>query len=392
MSPPEPHRVGGGLALGLLVLAALPGCKKPPELSPPEPPTVTVVHPAERDYAPYKEFTGRIEAKDPVRVVPQVSGVLLSRDFTEGKPVEKDKSVMYKIDPILFQADFDSAVAALAKSEADIVKAKADAALAKVQYDREEQTFKSGGGSASVRDEKQAQYEVTKAQLKVAESSKQAAEAAKSKARKNLDYCTISAPVSGTTRLSRVSVGDAVTAYQTVLVEIVPTAVVYATWEVDELTSLWYRDEIYVKKNIPSPKDGGLRVAIAQRNETAFKRTGTITFIDTDVIRGTGTRTIRAEFDNVPEMLSPGDSVRVRVEAGKAGKALMIPEAAVVTQDRGRVVYVLTDQDEVAVRPVELGQSVGGWIVVKAGVTPADRVATSNLLRLRPGVKVRVQK
>jgi RND family efflux transporter MFP subunit len=378
------------LALGLLAVA-LPGCKKPPELQPPEPPAVTVVHPAEREFEPYKEFTGRIETKDPVRVVPQVTGVLLSRDFTEGQRVEKDKTLMYRIDPVLFQADYDSAAASLAKAEADILKAKADAALARVQFDREVTAFKSGGSSASNRDEKEAQYEVTKAQLKVAESSKKAAESAKSKAQKNLDYCTIKAPATGMSRLSKVAVGDAVNAYQTLLVEITPLDRVYATWEIDELTSLWYREQIFDKKTIPNPKDGGLAVKIAQKNESEFSHTGAITFVDAELVRGTGTRTLRAEFDNKDGKLSPGDTVRVRVTAGKAGKAVMIPEKTVITQDRQRVVYVLTDQDEAAVRVVELGQSQGGWVVVHSGVTPSDRVAASNLLRLRPGVKVRVQ-
>ncbi|MBN9520795.1 efflux RND transporter periplasmic adaptor subunit [bacterium] len=391
MSSPWSCRPARGSAVALAALAALAGCKKPPELQPPEPPGVTVVRPAERAFAPYKEFTGRIEAKDPVRVVPQVTGVLLSRDFVEGKAVEKDKSVMYRIDPILFQADYDSAVANLAKAEADIIKAKADTALAKVQYDRELAAFNMGGGSASNKDERAAQYEVAKAQMKVTESARQAAEAAKAKAQKNLDYCTIKAPTTGVTRLSRVAVGDAVSAYQTVLDEIIPTEKVYATWEVDELTSLWYRDEIYDKKTIPDPKKTALRVGIAQKNEDKFTRFSTVSFVDTEIVRGTGTRTIRAEFDNRDDKLSPGDSVRVRVDAGAAGKALMIPETVVVQQDRQRVVYVIDEKDEVVVHPVELGQSDGGWVVVRGGVTAADRVAASNLLRLRPGVKVRVQ-
>lgn len=374
-----------------LVLVALVGCAKPPELQPPEPPTVTVVRPSERESTPYKEFTGRIEAKDPVRVVPQVTGVLLSRDFTEGKAVEKDKTVMYRIDPVLFQADLDSAIASLAKAEADIVKAKADAGLAKVQYDRELDAFNKGGGSASNKDEKEAMYAVTKAQLKVAESTKQTAIAAEAKAKKNLDYCTILAPTSGIARFSKVAKGDAVAAYQTLLVEVVPTDPVYATWEIDENTSLWFREQIFDKKTIPDPKVSRMDVAIAQKDETAFRRAGAITFVDTDIIRGTGTRTLRAEFANADRRLSPGDSVRVRMVAGMAGKALMIPEHAVVAQDRQRVVYVLTDQDEVAVRPVDLGQADGGWVVVRGGVGPADRVVTSNILRLRPGVKVKVQ-
>ncbi|MFO0796278.1 MAG: efflux RND transporter periplasmic adaptor subunit [Gemmataceae bacterium] len=375
--------------LGLVAL--LPGCAKPPELQPPEPPTVTVVHPTERDAAPYKEFTGRIEAKDPVRVVPQVTGVLLSRDFTEGKEVKKDETVMYRIDPVLFQADYDSAVASLAKAEADIVKAKADAALAKVQYDRELDAFTKGGGSASNKDEKEAQYAVTKAQLKVAESSKQTAIAAQAKAQKNLDYCTIRAPATGSARLSKVQKGDAVAAYQTLMVEIIPVDPVYATWEIDENTSLWYREQIFDKKTIPDPKVTPAEVTIAQKDETAFKRTGKLTYLDAEIVRGTGTRTLRAEFANADRRLSPGDSVRVRMIAGAAGKALMIPESTVVAQDRQRVVYVLTDQDEVAIRPVDLGQADGGWVVVRGGVTAADRVVTSNILRLRPGVKVKVQ-
>ena len=204
--------------------------------------------------------------------------------------------------PVLFQADLDSAAASLSKSEADIVKAKADAALAKVQYDRELDAFNKGGGSASNKDEKEATYAVTKAQLKVAESTKLTAIAAEAKAKKNLDYCTILAPTSGVARFSKVNKGDAVAAYQTLMVEVIPTDPVYATWEIDENTSLWYREQIYEKKTISDPKVTRMEVTIAQKDETAFKRSGAVTFIDTDIVRGTGTRTLRAEFANADNL------------------------------------------------------------------------------------------
>src|SRR5207248_4028527 len=100
-----------------------------------------------------------------------------------------------------------------------------------------------------------ANVDVAKAQLDVAKASQLAAAAAEAKAAENLRYCTILAPADGRVGIARVAEKSIVDAYKTEMVEVFPTDPIYAVAEVDELTSIWYRDQIYEKKEIPNPRD-----------------------------------------------------------------------------------------------------------------------------------------
>src|SRR5439155_25267759 len=111
---------------------------------------------------------------------------------------------------------------------------------------------------------------------------------------------------------------------------------------------------------------------------------------DPVLVRGTGTRTIRATFANPSGMLSGGDSVRVRAAAGKPRPVLTIPETAVFAQQRKRYVYVAaaaSEGDQAELREIEPGPTFDGVVVIDKGLTSADRVIVDNLLRVRPGVR-----
>ena len=192
-----------------------------------------------------------------------------------------------------------------------------------------------------------------------------------------------------------------VDAYKTELVEISPIDPIYAVFEVDELTSLWYRDQIYEKKEIPNPRDKTtpLRCWITLKDGRTYPPPGQpgqpVDYIDPEIVRGTGTRTVRATFPNPDGRLSAGDSVRVRVEAGRPRQVLTVPETAVFAQQRKRYVYVAStspEGDKAELREVEPGPSFDGLVVIDKGLTTADRVIVDNLLRVRPGVKVQIQK
>jgi multidrug efflux pump subunit AcrA (membrane-fusion protein) len=100
---------------------------------------------------------------------------------------------------------------------------------------------------------------------------------------------------------------------------------------------------------------------------------------------------IRATFANPTGELASGDSVRVRVDAGSPHPVLMVPETVVLSSSRSKFTYIVNGSDEIELRVVELGPTSDGWQVIESGLTPTDRVAATNLLRLRPGVKVKVQ-
>ena len=395
MSLPVRRRTAGLLALGvgIFVLAA-GGCSQPPPaLPPPEAPTVAVKHPASREYTPVKEFTGRLQTKDPVTVVPQVSGMLLRRAFEEGKTVEKDKTVLFEIDKTLFEADLNKAKADVARAEADTQNWAAQIKLAEAELSRADDSYKRGATAKTDLDKATANVDVAKAQLEVARAAKASAVAAKARAAENLRYCTIYAPATGRTGRTKVAEKSVVDAYKTVLVDVYPVDPIYAVWEVDELTSLWYREQVKAKR-IGDPRMGTLMCAIIRKNEKAFSPPQPVEYYDPEIVRGTGTRTIRARFPNPDADLSSGDSVRVRVDAGRPQPVLTIPETAVFAQQRRRYVYVAAagpDGDKAELREVETGPAFDGLVVVEKGLAAADRVVVDNLLRVRPGVKVQAK-
>ena len=389
-----------GFALGWLVVASA-GCgKAPPPLAPPDAPTVSIQNPELRSYSPTKEFNGRLVTKDPVKVVPQVSGMIARRAFKESDRVEKDKTVLFEIDKTLFDADLKKAKADIARAEADIKNWIAQIKLADAEFVRADDAYKKGVVGKTEFDKAVASVDVAKAQLDVAKATRLSAIAAEAKAAENLRYCTIYAPTDGQVGLAKVAEKSIVDAYRTELVEVFPTDPIYAVADVDELTSIWYREQIYEKKEIPNPRDKNtpLRCWITFKNGRTYPPRDQpgqpVDYIDPILLRATGTRTVRATFPNPDGRLSGGDSVRVTVDAGPPRQVLTLPETAVFAQQRKRYVYVAaasSEGDKAELREVEPGPSFSGVVVVEKGLTTADRVIVDNLLRVRPGVKVQVK-
>lgn len=396
-------------ALALLIGASC-GCgKAPPSLSPPDAPTVSVQNPQLRGYAPTKEFNGRMVTKDPVKVVPQVSGMITRRAFKEGDMVQRPLrlfgvmvrpgSVLFEIDVTQFDADLKKARADIAKAEADIKNWIAQIKLAEAEFARADESYKKGVVGKTDFDKAVANVDVAKAQLDVAKAAQLSAVAAEAKAAENLRYCTIFAPADGRVGLTRVAEKSIVDAYKTELVEVYPINPIYAIAEVDELTSLWYRDQIYDKKEIPNPRDEStpLRCWITFKNGRTYPPRDQpgqpVDYIDPILVRGTGTRTVRATFPNPDGRLSGGDSVRVTVDAGRPRDVLTVPETAVFAQQRKRYVYVAStspEGDKAELREVEPGAGFNGLVIIDKGLSTSDRVIVDNLLRVRPGVPVKI--
>lgn len=390
------------LVVGLgLAAVALTGCGKgAPPLAEPEPPTVAVVRPALTSFSPTKEFTGRLITKDPVTVVPQVSGKLLKREFEDNGPLVQKGQKLFTIDPILYKADVEKAKSDIAKAKADIANWTAQIDRDRAEHERVKQQIEKGVGFKSDLDKAAANVKVSEAQLDVSKAALDASNSAQTKAQENLNYCTITAPASGRLRRALVAEGSLVDAYKTQLVAISPVDPIDAVWEVDELTSAWYRDQILAGA-IKDPRNPAtpLTCTIKLKGDKGFDtkdptRNSAVNYVDPEIVRGTGTRTISATFTNKSvdgvTYLSAGDSVRVRVSAGASRQVLAVPEGVLFTQQRKQYVYVVAD-GKAGLREVELGDAFDGKVEVKAGLTTNDTVVADNLLRVRPGIPVTVK-
>jgi membrane fusion protein, multidrug efflux system len=414
MHTPRSHSVSAlltGLALWFVA-----GCGSgPPQLPPPEPPTVAVVRPRVTQLQPTKEFSGRLVTKDPVKVIPQVTGRLLQREFKDGDYVEEGKTLLFRIDPVLYQAEVEKAKADIARAQADAANWQAQLARDKAEFDRLNAGAKLAVTKSDL-DKAAASVKVDEAQIDLAKAAKGAADAALTKAEENLKYCTITAPATGRLGQSLVSAGTVVDAYKTELVSVYPVNPVYATWEIDELTSLWYREQIRAGA-IPDPRSPATRfvVTIKLKNERDFtadttdrSRNGILDYVDPEIVRATGTRTLRATFENplrkgpngewLTPLLSAGDSIRVRMTAGAPRPVLAVPEAAVFSQQRKQYVYVVADS-KAQLREIETGAAFEGLVEVNrkpsgaatTGLDEGDSVIVDNLLRVRPGIPVTVK-
>src|SRR5262245_9669247 len=209
---------------GALIAGCGPG---PQQLAPPEPPTVAVIRPQATQLRPTKEFTGRLVTKDPVKVIPQVTGRLLTREFKDGDYVEEGKTLLFRIDSVLYKAEVEKAKADIARADADVANWTAQLARDKAELDRLNQGAKLAITKSDL-DKAAASVKVDEAQIALAKATRDAAQAAHTKAVENLNYCTILAPATGRLGQSLVSTGAVVDAYKTELVSVFPVNPVYA--------------------------------------------------------------------------------------------------------------------------------------------------------------------
>jgi RND family efflux transporter MFP subunit len=362
------------LLLGLCI--GLAGCARVPTGAPEAAPTpVTVSRPVERDVTDYADFTGRTAAVDSVELRARVWGYLDKVNFKEGALVQKG-DVLFEIDPLTYQAALNYAEGNLASMQARLVRLDADLA-------RAQRLLRTGAISRE-------EYDKVVGDRGEAAASREALKAAVERAKLDLQYTKVTAPVSG--RVSRyvVTVGNLVQAGDqggTLLTTIVSVDPMYAYFDVDEHTVLRVRQLVREGK-AESPRGGGLPVWLGLANEDGHPHRGTIDFVDNQVNPRTGTIRLRGVFPNKEQALLPGLFARVRAPIGRPHKALLVSERALDTDQGQKVLYVVNDKGEVASRPVRLGALHDGLREITDGLKPGERVIVNGLQQVRPGVTV----
>src|SRR5205085_5754696 len=197
-----------------------------------------------------------------------------------------------------------------------------------------------------------------------------------------LKYSRITAPISG--RVSRyvVTVGNLVQAGDqgggTLLTTIVSVDPMYAYFDVDEHTALRVRKLVREGKS-DSPREGGFPVSLGLANEEGHPHRGTINFADNQVNPRTGTIRLRGVFPNKDNVLLPGLFARVRTPVGRPHQALLVSERALDTDQGQKIVYVVNEKNEVAVRPVQLGALHDGLREITGGLKPGEQVIVNGL-------------
>ncbi|MGE5155790.1 MAG: efflux RND transporter periplasmic adaptor subunit, partial [Bdellovibrio bacteriovorus] len=344
---------------------------------PPPAPVVTVLRVQAESVPLVTELPGRTTPYLIAEVRPQVTGIIKERPFEEGSEVESGQ-LLYQIDPALYQTAFDSAKAALARAEANL-------RMAELKAKRYSGLEKSDAVSKQSNDE--AVAEARQAQADVA-----AAAAALEKARIELDYTQVRAPIAGRIGRSAVTPGALVTANQAAaLATIQQLDPIYVDLTQSSAELLRIRRQLAAGE-LRRGADDGLPVELVLEDGTAYGLDGTLAFSEVTVDEGTGSVTLRARFPNPEGELLPGSYVRARLPLGELAGAIRVPHAALSRDARGRAqLMVVNAEGKVEARPVETVQSLGGDWVIGSGLSSGERVIVEGLQRARPGTLVRAE-
>ena len=377
------HSLYSRLAAAIILLVpALAGCgqSQPPGGGAPSPPTVTVAKPIERGITDQDEYVGRFVAVDSVEIRARVSGYLDQIHFRDGQMV-KQGDLLFTIDKRPFQNTVAQARGTLAQAKANLAFAEADLERAKqLVRDRTitEQTF----------DQR------TQAQRSAA-ASVAANEAAVRQAELDLEFTELRAPVAGRIGDRRVSPGNLVTGgaagATTMLANIVSLDPIRFEFTMDEASYLRYERFSGSGKEVTG-REGGVMVGLKLLDEKTFEHRGYMDFVDNAIERSTGTIRGRASFSNPDAVLTPGMFGRIRVPGSPTYNALLLPDAAIGTEQVRKFVLVVGDDAAAVQKYVTLGPlSDDNLRVIKDGIKAGDRVIVNGLMRVRPGQKVTAQ-
>ncbi len=364
-------------AVGLFSM--LPGCSPAlsTERSAPPPPEVVVSRPVRREITDYAEYTGRTAAVDSVELRARVSGYLTKVNFEAGQEVQKG-ALLFQIDERPFQAALDAAQAEIARWDASIKKNRDDVTRRKEL--REKNIIP------------QEEFDQAVAELAVSEASRAGAVAAVDKAKLDLDYTRITAPVTGRVGRAQITEGNLVIpggSPDSLLTSLVSMDPIHVYFDIDEQTLLEY---LRKTKAANKPEERGsvknlnIPVSISLADEKDFPHEGVLEFVDNQVSLSTGTLQARAVLKNEDRYLKIGLYVRVRLPVGDQYQAVVVPETAIGTDQGRKFVYVVDAQNMVESRTVSLGRrQPDGTRVISAGLESDEKIVVEGLLRCRPG-------
>lgn len=366
----------------MMLAPALGACDQgePQAQAAPPPPAVTVAKPVRKNVLDRDEYIGRFVAVDFVEIRARVSGYLDQIHFTDGQMVKKG-DLLFTVDRRPFEAALAQTRAALAQSKANLAFAKAD--------------LKRGESLPRGAVITQQTYDQRVQAARVAEASVTAQEAAVRQAALDLEFTELRSPVSGRIGDRRVSTGNLVTGgtsgTTTLLATITSTDPIRFEFTFDEASYLRYLRIVGTRGADAANRGMNVPVKLRLIDEASFGHEGKIDFIDNVIDRSTGTIRGRAQFANADGTFTPGMFGRIEVAAGAPAEALLVPDAAIGTEQARKFVFAVNADNVANPKYVTLGTVVDGRRVITAGLAPDDLVIVKGLMRVRPGMKVTPQ-
>ncbi|WAW07728.1 efflux RND transporter periplasmic adaptor subunit [Oxalobacter formigenes] len=359
-----------GAALIAVSLLSACGDKAAPPAQLPEAAYVTI---APEKRAVENELPGRLESYRTAEVRARVPGIVLKRTFEEGAFV-KQGQVLFKIDPRSYQASVQNAKAALSRAEAN-----------KVQADLKLKRYKP---LVEINAISKQEYDDAIAAAKQASADVEAAKATLVNNKLNLEYATVTAPISG--RIGRAMVTEGALVGQneaTLLATIQQINPIYLNLTQSSAELLKLR-QMMQSGALKDAEKSGLKVTMVMEDGSIYPHTGKLLFSDISVDPTTGELALRALFPNPDNMLLPGMFVRARLEQAVNENAITVPQQAVQHTNDGSQVIVINQENKAEIRQVKTTSAIGNRWLVTEGLQPGDRVIVEGLQKVRPGSPV----
>lgn len=347
---------------------------------PPGGPPVTVAAPVLRQIVDWQEFTGQFAPVESVELRARIGGYLTEIHFSDGQMVAKG-DLLFVIDPRPFEIF-------LAAAKAKLDQANSQLEFAKRQLGRAGELQKRDYVAQSV-------YDQRAEEMRAAVAGVDAARALLRDAELNLQFTRITAPVSGRIGAHQVSVGNLINGGGTAGSGGGGTATLLATIvSLDPIHFIFDMSEAdyFALRRRGGDGGGGAAVPAQLRlmDEEGFPHEGKLDFIDNRIDRSSGTIRARAVVPNTRNLLAPGAFGRIRLPASEPYEALLVPDAAIVTDQARKMVMTVRD-GAVVPKPIKPGPVIEGLRVVRSGLDPGDQVVIAGLMRARPGAKVTAQ-
>ena len=320
------------------------------------------------------ELPGRTEAYLISDVRPQVTGIVKTRNFVEGREV-KEGEQLYQIDPATYQAAVDIAAATLTRREATYATAQAKTGRYTALVSRDVVSQQTYDDAVATSNEAKADIASAKASLE--------------QARINLAYTEVKAPISGRIGRSSVTPGALVTANQTTsLATVTQLDPIYVN-VTQSVTDLLRLKRAFASGKLESVGENKAKVALKLEDGSAYAEPGVLQFSEVNVDQGTGTVVLRATFPNPQKLLLPGMYVHAQIQEGTDNTAFLVPQQAVTRNAHGDATVLVVEPDDiVALRVIDARKAVGESWIVPSGLKAGDRVIVSGLQKVKPGDRV----
>ncbi|MBB4371249.1 RND family efflux transporter MFP subunit [Bradyrhizobium sp. cir1] len=366
------RHVGRALAAASAVIA-LAGCEDKNTFVAPPPPKVDVATPVQRPVTRYVEATGNTAPIKSVDLVARVQGFLQSIDYQDGSFV-KQGTQLFTIEPETYKLKVEQAKAAEVGAQATLKQAEAD-------YKRQVELVQRQAVSQSTLDTSTSTRDNAQANLQQAQVNTRLAEV-------NYGYTNVTAPFDGIVSAHLVSVGELVgVSSPTQLATIVAMDPIWVNFTVNEQDVLRIRAEA-ARRGLTVADLKQLPVQVGLQTETGYPHEGHLDYVSPTLNTSTGTLAVRGVVPNDKRALLPGYFVRVRVPFEQEKSALLVPDTALGSDQGGRYLLVVNNDNVVEQRKVQIGPTDNGLRVIESGLKPDDRVVIAGLLRVIPGQKI----